>query len=347
MGRYSLTNKKFIVLLLVFGLSQAVWGQEQTKDEPLYTQLTETFKKEYFSIGVLLQTVGDYQPQRSFGGNNGFSIANLRLKLSGELDHGFGYLLQTNFTGSPSILDAVMYFRVTPSVTIDAGLFKSPFSKELLTGAGAIDFVNRAQVVTSLAPARQIGVKVSGWLQPDVFSFAVGAFNGNGFAGNNNDNDHLLYAARLTLTPALTDANNAFEIGINAAFSEDDGVSLPGVATGFAGSRFLLGGDARLTRGRLLLSGEAIYANLEADAGASANPYGFHVTAGYMVSSKSQLLLRWDGFEKDGLADDSYLLIFGFNLWPTKATELQVNYIFPTEQDFENQQVLINAQFAF
>ena len=134
----------FAAMLCVFLSSSELRAQTATGDEPLLGQLTDHFKKEYLSIGLLMQTAGDFQPERSFPGNNGFSIATLRLVLSGNLDKGFGYLVRTNFTASPTILDAMTYFRLSPAVTIAAGLFRSPFSKEQLTGAGAIDFVNRS-----------------------------------------------------------------------------------------------------------------------------------------------------------------------------------------------------------
>ncbi len=332
---------------LILSSPQTSAAQNPDNDEPRFKQLTETFKKEYLSIGFLLQTVGDFQPERSFVGNNGFNVANLRLKISGELDRGFGYFLQTNFVRSPAILDARMYLRVSPRFIIDVGQFKAPFSKEFLTSAGAIDFVNRAQVVTALSPARQIGVQATAWLKPEVTSLAVGVFNGNGFGRNNNDNNHFLYSARLSTFPSRNDEKSRLEIGVNVAVSADDGVSLTGLTNHFAGTRFLLGADFRWARDRLLLSSEVIYADLDADFGANRNPFGFYVTGGYMITGQSQLLLRGDFFETDGFQDDTHLIIFGYNLWPTQATELQVNFILPTDRDIENLQLLINAQFAF
>jgi hypothetical protein len=324
----------------------------QSQDEPLFQALTNAFKKEYLSIGVLLQSVADFQVERSFAGNNGFNISNMRIILAGELDEGFGYVFRTNVVSSPAILDAKMHYRISPALTLDAGLFKSPFSAEFLIGAESIDFVNRSQVVTALAPGRQIGVQARGWVSQNVVSYAAGVFNGNSYARNNNDNDDFLYAGRLALYPTIFNESNSsarLEIAVNVAHSHDDRATLGGGLLGnFSGKRTLRGGDFRLTREKLLLSGEAIYARLKFGGATTAKPFGYHATAGYMITSKSQLLLRWDSFTPDGLRPDSRLLIVGYNLWPTKVTELQVNYIIPTDSgDIEHHQLLVNAQLTF
>lgn len=324
----------------------------QAQDEPQFEALTNAFKKDYLSLGVLFQSVADFQIERSFGGNNGFNISNMRINIYGELDNGFGYLFKTSVINSPAILDAKMYYRISPGSTIDAGQFKAPFSAEFLIGAGSIDFVNRSQVVTAITPGRQIGVQVRGWAPQNVASYAVGVFNGNSFRDNGNDNGDFLTAARVVLYPKVfgeSHASNRLEIGVNTAYSNDKRASLGGgFLNVFNGKRTLLGGDFRLTKDRLLLSGEMIYARLKFGRTTTVEPTGFHATAGYMITGKSQLLLRWDSFTPDGLQPDSRLLIVGYNLWPTKATELQVNYIIPTDDgDYKHHQLLVNAQLAF
>ena len=183
-------------------------------------------------------------------------------------------------------------------------------------------------------------------------SVAAGAFNGNRFSDNNNDNDNFLYSGRMAIYPAVfgeSTPSNRLEIAMNAAYSRDRNAALGGgLLQNFNGKRLLLGGDFRLVRQRILFSGEGIYAQLKFDEGETSEPFGYHVTAGYMIAAKSQLLLRWDSFAPDGLQPDSDLLTVGYNLWPTKATELQVNYIIPTEDgDFKYHQLLVNAQLAF
>ncbi len=312
--------------------------------EPVYDRLREALDKPYFRVGVLLQSVADFQADRVLPGENGFSVANARLRLSGDLDERVDYLLQTNFAAVPSILDARVGLGLSERVEVGMGLFKVPFSQEFLTGAGNIDFVNRSQVVTAFAPGRQMGVSVSGWLRPGVARLSAGLFNGNRGGVSQNDNGQLLYVARLSLRRNGGDEGR-LDAGVNVAASRDDAAALPGVAPSFAGRRVLAGGDVRFTRDRLLLAGELIVAHLSPQGRPDADPFGFHLTAGYMLDRRSQVLIRWDALEGDGLAPDSHWLVFGYNLWYTAVLELQANYVLDT--DATTHQLLVNAQVQF
>lgn len=317
-------------------------------DEPLFDELVSKFKSKSLNIGMLLQVVGDFQTERTFGGTNGFNISNARLVIDGELDGGFGYLMKTSFTRSPVILDAKMYYRLSSLVTLDVGLFKAPFSREYLTGAGSIDFVNRSQVVSALVPGRQIGIQLSGRSESKTFAYWAGMFNGNGYGAN--DNDRFMSVARVSAFPNIateSHKNDKLEIGTNFTYSDDSNATLGGgFLSNFNDRRTIYGGDFRLTYGLFLFSGEVINTDFEFLGGVKRSASGFHATTGYMVTRKSQLLLRWDSIKASWRLIDSDLLILGYNLWPTKATELQVNGIFPTSSG-QKAQLLINAQFAF
>ena len=324
-----------ILLFLLIG--SAIDAQ----DEPLGEALKENFKKSYLSVGMLLQTVGDFQGERTVAGNNGFNISNFRLSLRGELDRGFAYFVQANFIASPAILDARLSYRLSPGFTLDAGQFKVPFSKEFLTTADAIDFVNRSQVVAALVPGRDIGVQLRSELAGPAVTATLGGFNGNRSETNNNDNGEFLYAGRLALAPS----SGSLELGVNAAYSRDRNATVAGES--FRGKRFLAGGDIRWQEGPVLLAGEYIYASLKS-SGAEINPAGFHATAGYMVAQNQQLLFRFDSFRPDGQSADSDQVIFGYNLWPTSLSEVQVNYIVnPDDNELKHHQVLLNFQVAF
>lgn len=337
--------------LLAIALAPAVAAPQATdSEEPLLDELRRYFQRDALSVGILFQFVADFQADRSFAGNNGFSLANARVRVYGELDGGFGYLVQANLIDSPAVLDAEGHYRVTGALVLRGGLFKAPFSRESLTGAGSIDFVNRSQVVRALAPGRELGAQVGGDLLDGVISYGVGLFNGNRFDGNGNDSNEFLWAGRISLVPGTLkgpEEGDRLELGINVGLSDDESATIGDLATEFEGRRTLYGADARLTRGRLLVSGEVIAGRLEPDVGAAADPFGFHLTAGYKPSARSQLLFRWDSLSPDGLRRDLDLLIFGLNVWPTGVTELQVNYIIPTQDSLDNHQVLVNAQVGF
>lgn len=347
-----LSNRRIACRTVGLLLLCATPASAQQSDEPIYQQLVDMFKRDYLSIGVLLQTVADWQIDRTFPGNNGFSVANFRLSLSGELDQRFGYFLQTNFAASPSILDARMYYRFTPQVAVDVGQFKSPFSYEFLTSAASIDFVNRSQVATALAPGRQIGIQLRTSNAARTFGFNVGAFNGNGTRPNGNDSDNLLYAARLYGARDIERSNGThtrIDVGVNAAFSEDDLSTFgSGFVTNFSGDRAVLGADARVGHGPYLVSAEVIYASLEPTVGPERDPWGLHTTFGYMFTDKVQGLVRWDGFDPDDGIGRRDWIVFGLNVWPTIVTEFQVNYIVDTDNAApDHHQLLVNFQFGF
>jgi hypothetical protein len=319
--------------------------------EPRFDALVNTFQKDYFRLGALLQVVGDAQGTRTDGAHSGFSVANAWLRIGGTLDGGFGYLFQSNMVRTPSIVDAMISYRAAPAVVVQAGRFNVPFSRELMIYAGSIDFVNRSAVVTALSPNRDVGVSLGGRPGSGAFEYAVGAFNGNRASGGGNDNNALLYTARLAIRPDLAtpDApSDQFEIAVNVAQSEDSTARIAGLVPAFNGTRTLLGVDLRLQRGRWMVSAEAIAAKLVFTGGPQRDPIGWHATAGYLLTPRTQGLLRWDVLETDGLALDVNRLIVGYNLWPTNATELQLNYLLPVDGGgMKRHQLLVNLQVSF
>lgn len=321
----------------------------QETEEPILNKFRQNFNSQYFNLGVVVQVVGDFQFERNIPGYNGFNLANFRLRMNGEFDKGFGYFVQTSFTGSPAILDAKIFYKLSDAVIFDAGLFKAPFSAEFLIGAPDIDFVNRSQVASSLAVNRQLGFQIGGLIPGTGLNYAVGIFNGNRFADNVNDNNDFLYAGRVVYNSFLSDnqdRSKIIEFGLNAAYSKDSYVNIPSINNSFSGIRRLFGGDARINYDRIMLSGEVIYGELEASA-IEINPFGYQTTFAFMILENFQMLLRWEFFRIDSGIDPREQAIFGFNLWTSTISELQLNYIIPSNSMLKNNQVLINAQINF
>lgn len=155
----------FSIMLGIFlSASTNVWAQESDIES-----FRDQFKNDYFSVGSLLQTTGEYQPERRSGNDyNGFSVNIARFQIYGEVD-GLGYQLQANLIRNPAIIDANIYYNLTSEVAGKAGLFKSPFSGEFLRSAAALDFVTRSTAVNQLAPNRQIGLQLGGSLSQNRF----------------------------------------------------------------------------------------------------------------------------------------------------------------------------------
>ncbi|TFG89302.1 MAG: hypothetical protein E4H17_00910 [Gemmatimonadales bacterium] len=312
------------VIVIVLALSGA--AAPRAAQDSLLTELAHRFQSEPLRLGMLLQVVGDFQDNRNDGSSNGFRIPNARLKLSGRLDNGFGYLLQTNFASSTVLLDAALSYRAAEPFTLQAGKFKVPFSGELLTAAGELDFIDRAQVVRALAPGRQLGAQAEGRVARGVVQYGLGVFSGN--TESSNDDDRLLTAGRVAIVPfrSTPSSTRQLEIAGNLAYSHDTNVSLGALGSSFAGRRTLYGADVRWRHDDWLVAGEFIGARLEPDSGSTTNPVGWQGTLGYHISRKFQLLARWDALRPDGPGADSDLLLIGFRAWPTGAVQCRLAY---------------------
>ena len=330
---------------LIF-IGSSVQAQDQSASD--FEQFQEQFKNEYFSVGGLLQTRADYQFNR-INGENGFSVGNARIQVYGEFDEKFGYQLQANFLNNKSLLDANMHYNFTQSFAVKAGLFKSPFSYEYLTGAADIDFVNRSSVVNQLAPRRQIGLQLQGEMADGSFKYTAGMFNGNGFGLNENDDDQFLYVARLeTKSEVAGGADNNFVMGLNASYEQSESATAgAGLLSQIEGEQLLLGADTRINYNNMMLAGEFIYSTINADVGTEYNPFGYHVTGGYFITPKTQLLARWDYFDGDFIGTSSESVLGGINIHPSDFSKVQLNYIYPIEEGADFSQIVLNMQVNF
>jgi hypothetical protein len=59
------------------------------------------------------------------------------------------------------------------------------------------------------------------------------------------------------------------------------------------------------------------------------------------------VLARWDRFDDVGTADADDNIVFGFNAWPTSASEIQVNWVAPIAGSDSPHKLLINFQVGF
>ena len=337
---------KKIVLSSMLALLMCV--NAASADETLMDELKQRFQSKPLTLGALIQVVGIFEDDDTAIVNNGFGIANFRLSLRGQLDGGWGYFLQTSFVKEPAFLDANVRYRRWQRAGFDFGAFKTPFSAEFLTGAASIDFVNRSQVVTLLAPGRQVGAMAHGKFESG-FGYRLAALNGNGL-NTTNDDDRLMGAGRLDFSGTFDGGTVA--AGINAYHSYDTnapiGVPITGdfLAEGFAGQRMAYGADVRVESRSWLAAAEFIGSQFDPRGGTRVKPSGYHLTCGYKPTTKTQVLLRWDSFSGDGAVADADLVVIGFNYWPTSPTEFQLNAAIPTKGD-GGLQLLANVQVGF
>jgi hypothetical protein len=253
-----------VILSILHSTHSILHGQEE--NESKIDQLIEKVKSPEINLGLLIQFVADYQDYRVLPGQNGFSLGSARIILHGELDNGFGYLFQTNFIKSPAILDAMVSYTFSEFLSIKTGLFKVPFSNEFLIFGGDIDFVNRSQVVTLLAPGRQIGMQASSRIFNQRLKGSIGIFNGNNPGLNSNDNNKYLIAGRLDLhEKSFLTTEGILKGALNAAYSEDKEINFSNLVLlpVFEGKRYIYGADVRLELSNFLISGEYILARFD------------------------------------------------------------------------------------
>lgn len=337
--------KKYIIFIFLF-ICVADISFGQSGDEPIYDKFIENFKKDYFTLELLFQVVADFQPERTIIGNNGFYLANTRLRLLGNLDKKFSYFFQASFIVSPLLLDAAISYRFSDAFKLTAGQLKAPFSKEFLTYSANIDFVNRSQATVLLSPRREIGFQLSGTIANKILEYKAGIFNGNGPNKLSNDNNSFLYVGRIAAIP-YTD-NNHYELGFNAGFDNNSKTEI--LSRSFNGSRIFMGGDIRAEIGQFLFSSEFIFNKFDGtidSIDSAVEPFGYHFTIGYTPFKGHQFLIRFDDLSADGIISDSRIYIVGYNFWPTKVAEIQFNYIIDSDNnDFVNHLYLINFQIS-
>ncbi len=314
-------------------ISTSTLAQHKTNLEDQAKNLQNNLKNDYFSFGLLLQGKADFQPKRDYG-HNGFKASKARFKISGEFDHKFGYKLQATMLKSPSVLDANVYFKPYSNVQLKAGVFKSPFSHEYATGAGSILFASRSTVVNQLGTKRQVGVQLDTYTSKKTFRFTGGIFNGSNFHSNKNSDDKFLYIGRVESYLA-NDHHNKVKLGTSIAHEAKDVAGHGNLSSDYVGKQTSVTAYTSIKKNKLLLDGEFIQGWRNPVVGPDSNPYGYYVTAGYYVTSSSQLLVRWDAFEGDDLTQDTEQVFVGFNHKPNSFTKLKLTYVLPTDHSIE------------
>src|SRR5688572_7420191 len=196
-----------------------------------------------------LQARETYQDEVGLTG----SINRARLGAAGSVAGDVSWRVQGEFrTGSAgrsasvSLQDA--YIRWTrKSLSVQVGQFKTPFTREFITSLADVETADRAFVVDTLAPKRDIGV-MADYAVGGLATLAAGIFNGDGQNVTTNADSSLLGVARATyrVVPYLAlGANVAAYFGDSTRYGVAVNFESPwGVLRAeFIGQHFDLGGD--------------------------------------------------------------------------------------------------------
>jgi phosphate-selective porin len=265
------------------------------------------------------------------------SINRARLAASGAVAPAVTYRVQGEFrtgsvgTGRASVSLQDAFIRYTRERwALQLGQFKTPFTREFITSLADLETADRAAVVDSLAPKRDIGLMGEITVVPAVTVYA-GVFNGEGQNVTANRDSTALGVSRVVLRPAAHVA-----LGVNAAR--------------YFGDSTRYGADAGYEDERLILRGE--YVGQSRDAIAADDDRGWYLVGAFAVAPEVQLVGKYETFERPGVSDQekNRAWTVGTNLYPFgRATRLVLEYVSRKIGDpgIRKGQVLTQAQVKF
>lgn len=242
------------------------------------------------------------------------SINRARLTASGGIVHAVTWRVQGEFrtgsvgTGRASVSLQDAYIRYNPgSWAVQAGQFKTPFTREFLAPLADIETADRATVVDSLAPKRDIGL-MGEYTYRQVGLWA-GVFNGEGQNVTSNSDSTLLGAARLAvrLLPQLSLAvNGAWYLGDSTRY---------GVDAAYEGTRFALKGE---------------FLGQRRDEASSPDDWGWYGLGTVYVIPAVQAVGKYEEFGRPGVstAVKNRAWTAGLNVYPDgRSFRLTFDYV--------------------
>lgn len=330
-------------LLALTGMFSMEVSAQDNSDTEKIEALKEMVKSESFSVSGLIHARGIFNFDEN--GARYFKVPHARIKVNGKLDGGFSYNVHFDAAANSKVVDAYIGYKVSDNANLTIGIQKPGVSYEYLTGPHKVDFVTRSTVVSTLTSHRDIGVKLHGGLT-DALNYTVGIYNGNGYGAN--DNNKFFYAGRLAYDSSMNEGR--LIVGANASYGEHANRALSSNLPVINGDRITYGGDFRYENSNIILASEVLGAELEYTGFAEAdNVFGFHITGGYKVADKNEVLLRYDYFESELLpAADREKIVIGFTRFPTTNTGFRINYLLPVDDTaFSNHGLALNYHISF
>lgn len=279
-----------------------------------------------------------------------FAEQHLEFKIEGEfgansLSAGTGLRAQANeiYAGWNRFAAASVRF----------GQLKPAYGAEQLASDGKLLTAERSLANDRLTDGRQPGVAVFGELLERRLGYMVMSGNGNGSNSSANDNSKFLHSARLYGMPISGPEAGRLLFGASARYSEDRGVSRPGLGLSsttsgavdnlFSGHRDGWAADAQWQRGPLDLSAEFLRVRYRPDNDIPAGDFsaeGWHATLAYfVVPDQLQAVVRHESFDPNTTVGDdtSRTWTLGANYY-LRGDDLKVmvNYLFGDTPDTPN-----------
>jgi Phosphate-selective porin O and P len=210
------------------------------------------------------------------------SINRARLAAFGEVTPGLTWRIQGEFrtgsvgTGKASVSLQDAYARyVRDAWAVQAGQFKTPFTREFVTSLADLEMPDRTMVVDSLAPKRDVGV-MGEYAFRKTATVWLGVFNGEGQNVTANRDSSALGVGRLLVRP------------------------VPRLAIGVDGARYFAdstryGVEATYEGVHLVLRTEYVGQHRDQQPG---DDHGWYALGAYQVNTLIQLVARYEQFER-------------------------------------------------
>ena len=267
-------------------------------------------------------------------------LARRRVGVKGKVGSRVEFEVEREIDADGRWRDVFADVRASRALQVRAGHFKVPFSREQLTGAGDLDFIDRSRAADLLAPGRGAGVEVHGRVARRVLGYQAGVFVRDGTRRDASAavGHEPTVAARLTVRPfrstRRTGRFSDLEIGVASTVSDlDDGrASLRGRLTTkdvffapvlVSGRRLRVGGDLDWRPGPLEVRAEFLRADdarqhqgLLGETLPPLRAQGWYVSGVWAVSTRVALAVRAEqlSFGTPGAAD--------LQIWTPRAEQL-------------------------
>ena len=313
-------------------------------------------KKSFFASATrLIQLSGytqvRYRVQKEDGKIDGFDIRRARLDVRGNVSPYFAYRLQTDFAGTPKLLDAYAEVKIVDYLNFTIGQAKIPFSMENLASSNKMESIDRSQVVEALVArgkdeignqnGRDIGVQVGGslWKYENrfLFDYKIGVFNGAGI-NQEDKNENKDVVGRLIAHPVK---------GLDFGGSYYTGIGNFGKPTPTNQERERYGIEMNYEYKRFFVRGEFI-----AGKDGEIKRNGWYAQTGYyLIPAKLQLFAKYDTYDTNTSASNdvstAYLIggTYIFNNW----SRIQAGYTIKKEEGTEisNNPGVLQYQISF
>lgn len=133
------------------------------------------------------------------GYNDSFTTKQTGIEVEARLWEAFsGYVRPQFFGGASSLFLGWVQFDKWDFLKVRVGLFKEPYSQELLEDFRWQDMPENS-LVSLTVPGRDLGAMIFGSPDGGIFHYWLGVFNGNGVAGDNNSDKDI--AIRIQVKP--------------------------------------------------------------------------------------------------------------------------------------------------